>query len=66
MLQHVRKSQEGDRLHNSGRGARGRMRIKKMRFIKSDNPRDPHPKSNRVVAAVTLVLHTVPEENTLN
>ena len=46
--------------------ARGRTRIKRMRFIKSDNPRDPHPKSNRVVAAVTLVLHTVPKENTLD
>jgi len=58
---HVRKSQEGDRLHNSGRGARGRTRIKRTIFIKGDIPRYPHLTSNRVVAAVTLVLCTVPK-----
>jgi len=58
---HVRKSQEGDRLHNSGRGARGRTRIKRTIFIKGDIPRDPHLTSNRVVAAVTLVLCIVPK-----
>jgi hypothetical protein len=35
---HIRKSLEGDRLNNSGRGASGRTRIKRMRFIKGDIP----------------------------
>ena len=32
----VRKSQEGDRLHGSGRGAGGGTRVKKAGFIKGD------------------------------
>ena len=36
---HVRKSHEGDRLSSSGRGAGGRTRIKRTRFIKGHIPR---------------------------
>ena len=63
---HVRRSQVGDRLHSSGRRARGRARIKRTRFIKSDIPKDPHPTGNRVVVTSTLVLRTVPKENIHN
>ena len=63
---HVRKSQERDRLNiRRGRNGGG-ARVVRTRLIKGDISRDPHPTSNRVIAAITLVLRTVPEENTLN
>jgi hypothetical protein len=42
------------------------MRAVRMGFIKGDILRYPHPTSNRVVAAITLVLRAVSKENTLN
>jgi len=62
----VRKSQEGDRLHGSGRGGGGGTRVKRAGFIKGDIPRYPHLTGNRVVAAITLMLRTVSKKNTLN
>jgi len=41
-------------------------RIVRPGLIKGDIPRNPHPTSNRVIAAITLMFHTVPKENTLN
>jgi hypothetical protein len=46
----------------TGRGTR----IVRSRLIKSDIPRNPHPPSNRVIAAIALVFRTVPKEYALN
>src|SRR6185436_8402124 len=62
----IRKSQEGDRLRSSGRGAGRGTRVIRARFIKGDIPRYPHPTGNRVVATITLVLRTIPKKDTLN
>jgi hypothetical protein len=63
---HVRESQEEDRLNISGRRTGGGARVVEMRFIKGDIPRDPHPTSNGIIAAITLMLGIVPKEDTLN
>ena len=63
---HVRKSQERDRLNiRRGRNGGG-ARVVRTRLIKGDISRDPHPMSNRIIAAITLMLGTIPKENTLN
>jgi hypothetical protein len=62
---HIRKSQ-GDRLNISGRRTGGGARVVRTGFIKGDIPRDPHPTSNRIITAITLMLGTVPKEDTLN
>jgi transcription antitermination factor NusG len=48
------------------RKTRGRTRIVGSGLIKGDIPRNPHPPSNRVIAAIALVFGTVPKKNTLN
>jgi hypothetical protein len=63
---HVRKSQDGDRLNISGRRTGGGARVVRMGFIKGDIPRDPHPTSNRIITVITLMLGTIPKEDTLN
>ena len=63
---HVRKSQERDRLNiRRGRNGGG-ARVVRMRLIKGDISRDPHPTSNMIIVAITLMLGTIPKENTLN
>jgi tRNA-dihydrouridine synthase len=42
------------------------MRIIRSRLIKGDILRNPHPTSNRVIAAITLMFRTIPKEDTLN
>jgi hypothetical protein len=42
------------------------MRIVRSGLIKGDILRNPHPPSNRVIAAIALVFRTIPKENTLN
>jgi hypothetical protein len=63
---HVRKSQEGDRLNISGRRTEGGARVVRTGFIKGDIPRDLHPTGNKIIAAITLMLSTIPKEDTLN
>jgi hypothetical protein len=41
-------------------------RIVRSGLIKGHIPRNPHPLSNRVIATIALVFHTIPKENTLN
>jgi hypothetical protein len=54
----IRKSQKGGWLNIVGR-TRGGTRVVSAVFS-----RDPHPTSNRIIAAITLMLITLPKENT--
>ena len=63
---HVRKSQERDRLNIRRGRNRGGARVVRTGLIKGDISRDPHPTRNRIIVAITLMLGTIPKENTLN
>ena len=54
-----------ERLSSSGIRARVGAMIR-TRLIEGDILRYPHPMGNRVVAAITLALRTVPKKNILN
>ena len=63
---HVRKSQERDRLNIRRGRNRGGARVVRTGLIKGDISRDPHPTRKRITVAITLMLGTIPKENTLN
>ena len=63
---HVWKSQERYRLNIRRGRNRGGARVVRTGVVKGDISRDPHPMSIRIIAAITLMLSTIPKENTLN